>query len=148
MSSPDTIALASTLVNLSAIGFIIFFGTATLIPMVPGLPQSRKPESVELDLYTVFSFSHRLIKKFRADRSVFILMFVSLLFIITGLSSLLYILTDCDSFLNFSIYLSVISVVALIVCISWVVIPAAVVFFIKKDEIAQIHEYIAAAYEK
>ena len=142
MSSPDNIALASALVNLSVIGFIVFFGTTTIVPMVYGLSLSRNSE-----LYP-YGFSYRLIKKIKADRSVFILTFVSLLFIITGLSSLLYFLTDCDSFLTIAIRLSVLSMVALILCISWIVLPATVLFFIKKDNIAKIYEYIVAAYEK
>lgn len=146
MNSPDT--MASALVNLSAIGFIIFFGIATLLPVVYGLSLSRKREPVELEFDHVFGFSYRLIKKIKSNGSVFILMFISLLFIITGLLSLLYFLTECDSFLTVAIFLSISSVVALIVCISWIVIPAALFSFIMKDEIAQIREYVVAAYEK
>jgi len=141
MSSPDTIALASALVNLSAIGFIIFFGIATLVPAVYGLSLSRERETIESEFDRVFGFSYRLIKKIKSNVSVFILIFISLLFIITGLLSLLYFLTECDSFLIVALFLSIFSIVALIVCISWIVIPAAIVAFIMKDEIAQIREY-------
>ena len=147
MSSPDTIALASVLVNLSVVGFIIFFGTATIVPVVYGLSLSRKSESGGGNLYR-FGFSYRLIKKIKSDNSVFILTFISLFFITTGFSSLLYFLTDCDSFLTAALYLSVISVFALIACISWIVLPAVLVTFIKKDNVAKIYEYIVAAYEK
>lgn len=148
MSSLDSIALASALVNLSAIGFIIFFGIATLVPMVYGLSLSRKREQIESEFDRVFGFSYRLIKKIKSDLSVFILMSISLLFIITGLLSLLYFLIECDSFLIAALFLSIFSVVALIVWISWIVIPAAIVAFIMKDEIAQIREYTVEAYEK
>ena len=148
MSSIDTIALASALVNLSAIGFIIFFGIATLVPMVYGLSLSRKREQIESEFDRVFGFSYRLIKKIKSDVSVFILMSISLLFIITGLLSLLYFLIERDSLLIAALFLSIFSVVALIVWISWIVIPAAIVAFIMKDEIAQIREYTVEAYEK
>ena len=77
MSSPDTIALASVLVNLSVVGFIIFFGTATIVPVVYGLSISRRSESGRGALYR-FGFSYRLIKKIKSDNSVFILTFISL----------------------------------------------------------------------
>jgi hypothetical protein len=146
MNSPDTVA--SVLVNLSAIGFIIFFGIATIVPMVYGLSLSRKRESVELEFDQIFGFSYRLIKKIRSNGSVFVLTVISLLFIITGLLSLLYFLTECDSFLTAALFLSISSVFVLIVCISWMVLSAAVFAFIVKDEIAQIREYVAVAYEK
>lgn len=145
MSSPDTIALASALVNLSAVGFIILFGTAAFIPIVYESTIFRKRESVELELYAVFSFPYRLITRLGETRSVFALMFISLLFITAGLLSLLYFLTDCDSFLNVALWLSVVNVIALIVFISCIVIST---FYIKKDEVAQIYDYIAAAYKK
>ena len=148
MSSLDAIALASALVNLSAIGFIIFFGIATLVPMVYGLSLSRKREQIESEFDRVFGFSYRLIKKIKSDNSVFILTFISLFFITTGFSSLLYLVTDWDCFLTAALYLSVISVFALIACISWIVLPAVLVTFIKKDNVAKIYEYIVAAYEK
>jgi len=147
MSSPDNIALASALVNLSVIGFITFFGTATIVPVVYGLSLSRKSEQGKAELYR-FGFSYRLIKKIKANHSVFILTFVSLLFIMTGLLSLLYFLEYRDIFLTAALHLSVLSMVALIVCISWIVMPAVLFSFIKKDNIAKIYEYIVAAYEK
>ena len=113
-----------------------------------GLSLSRERETIESEFDRVFGFSYRLIKKIKSNVSVFILIFISLLFIITGLLSLLYFLTECDSFLIVALFLSIFSIVALIVCISWIVIPAAIVAFIMKDEIAQIREYTVEAYEK
>lgn len=147
MSSPDNVALAAALVNLSVIGFIIFFGIVTIVPVVHGLALSKKSEPGAAEVYR-FGFSYRLIKKIKGDNSVLILTFISLLFIITGLLSLLYFFTDCDSFLTDAILLSVLSVGALIVCISWIVLPAVLFSYIKKDDIAKIYEYIIAAYEK
>ena len=146
MSSPDTVAVASTLVNLSAVGFIILFGIAAFIPMVYESTIFRKRESVELaELFAVFSFPYRLITRLGDARSVFALMVISLFFIITGLLSLLYFLTDCCSFLNVALCLSVLNVVALIICISCIVLST---IYIKKDEVAKIYDYIAAAYKK
>ena len=102
-----------------------------------GLSLSRRSESGEGSLYR-FGFSYRLIKKIKSDNSVFILTFISLFFIIICFSSLLYLVTDWDCFLTAALYLSVISVFALIACISWIVLPAVLVTFIKKDNVAKI----------
>ena len=145
MSSPDSVALASALVNISVIGFITFFGTSTIVPMVHGLSQTVKDE--KNDLYKM-GFSYRLVKKIKEDKSVFWLTFVSLLFIITGLFSLLYFIFDDNNLLTASLHLSVVSMVALILCISWIVVPAVIFAFIKKDSVAKIYEFIVAAYDK
>lgn len=145
MSSPDSVALASALVNISVIGFITFFGTATIVPMVHGLSQTVKNE--KNNLYKM-GFSYRLVKKIKEDKSVFLLTFVSLLFIITGLFSLLYFVFDYSNFLTASLHLSVVSMVGLIICISWIVVPAIIFAFIKKDNVAKIYEFIVAAYDK
>jgi len=145
MSQPDTVALASALVNISVIGFITFFGTSTIVPMVHGLSQTVKGE--KNGLYKM-GFSYRLVKKIKEDKSVFWLTFVSLLFIITGLFSLLYFIFDDSNLLTASLHLSVVSMVALILCISWIVVPAVILAFIKKDSVAKIYEFVVAAYEK
>ena len=139
MNSPDNVA--STLVNFSTIGFIVLLGTATFIPMVYELTLLRKNESVSLLRY----YPYRLISRLGGTLSIATLMVTSLLFITTGLLSLVYFLYNNDVFINYALYLSIIIVIILLLYVICILICALP---FQKHEIDQIMDYTAVSYEE
>lgn len=87
MSSPDE--LAAILVGLSTVGFIIFFGVATFIPVALEL-LGNKQSAAEL----LFRYPYRLISKIGETWSIAFFIILSLSFIVSGSLSLFYILFD------------------------------------------------------
>lgn len=139
MNSPDTIA--SALVNFSTVGFMILLGTATFIPMVYELTILRKNKSVEL----LRRYPYRVISRLGGTLSIVALMLTSLLFIITGLLSLIYIVSDNIIFIKYALGLSIAITIILfsyVVCILVCALP------FQKHEVDQIIDYIPSSYEK
>ncbi len=132
MNSPETIA--SVLVSFSAIGFIVLFGTATVVPMIYELTVLRKNESVVL----LRRYPYRLISRLGETLSIVVLMITSLLFVVVGLLSLIYFLTNNGSFLDYAVYFSIIIVLILLFFIACIVISAIPY---KEHEINQIIDY-------
>ena len=64
MSSPD--AVASALVNFSAVSFVLLLGTATFIPMAYELTLLRKGDPVEL----LSRYPYRLISRLGGTLSI------------------------------------------------------------------------------
>ncbi len=139
MNSPDNVA--STLVNFSTIGFIVLLGTATFIPMVYELTLLRKNESVRLLRY----YPYRLISRLGGTLSIATLMVTSMLFITTGLLSLVYFLYNNDVFINCALHLSIIIVIMLLLYVICILICALP---FQKHEIDQIIDYTAVSYEE
>ena len=139
MNSPDTVA--SALVNFSTVGFMILLGTATFIPMVYELTILRKNKSVEL----LRRYPYRVISRLGGTLSIVALMLTSLLFIITGLLSLIYIVSDNIIFIKYALGLSIAITIILfsyVVCILVCALP------FQKHEVDQIIDYIPSNYEK
>lgn len=140
MSSSPPEFIAQTLVNFSTIGFIIFFGTAAFIPTVLELTVLRKHETELLLMYP-----YRLISRLGETWSIFIIMCISLLFVVTGGFSLYYLFNNEGIFISIAKFfiLSTLSLVFLyMIGIIIYAIP------IKKREIKQIIEYSNVGYRK
>lgn len=140
MNSPDSVA--SVLVNFSTIGFMVLLGTATVIPMIYELTILRKNTDKSVELLR--RYPYRVISRLGETWSIVVLMITSLLFIITGLLSLTYLLFNNNIFIDFALYLSIIIVTILtlyVVCILICAVP------FKKHEIDQIIDYIPPSYK-
>ena len=139
MSSPD--AVASALVNFSAVSFVLLLGTATFIPMAYELTLLRKDETAKL----LSRYPYRLISRLGEDRSIGTLMVTSLLFIAIGVLSLAYLLSNNNIILNFALYLSFSVEVILFL---YVVAMLLWALSYQKKEIEQIIDYSNARYEE
>lgn len=133
MNSSSAEFVAQTLVNFSTIGFIIFFGTAAFIPTILELTVLRKNETELLLMYP-----YRLISRLGETWSIFFIMCISILFVITGGLSLAYLFANENILIDISklfISLTLFLVFLFMVGITIYAIP------IKKREIMQIIDY-------
>lgn len=140
MSGSPADFVAQTLVGFSTIGFIIFFGTAAFIPTVLELTVLRKNETDLLLLYP-----YRLISRLGETWSIFFIMCISVLFVITGGLSLFYLFDNVDMIINgakLSISITLIFVFLYMIGMILYAIP------IKKKEISQIIEYSSFGHGK
>lgn len=135
MNSPDSVA--SAIVNFSTVGFMILIGTATFIPMIYELTilQKNTDKSVEL----LRRYPYRIISRLGGTLSIVALMLTSLLFIITGLLSLTYLLFDNIIFIKFALGLAIVILIILFVYTVCILISA---LSFQKHEVDKIIDYI------
>jgi len=140
MNSPDSVA--SALVNFSTVGFMIMMGTATFIPMIYELTilQKNTDKSVEL----LRRYPYRVISRLGGTSSIVALMLTSLLFIITGLLSLTYLLFNNIIFIKFALGLAIFILIILFMYTVCILISA---LSFKTHEVDQIIDYIPANYK-
>ena len=140
MNSPDSVA--SAIVNFSTVGFMILMGTATFIPMIYELTilQKNTDKSVEL----LRRYPYRVISRLGGTLSIVALMLTSLLFIITGLLSLTYLLFDNIIFIKFALGLAIVILIILFVYTVCILISA---LSFQKHEVDQIIDYIPPNYK-
>ena len=135
MNSPDNVA--SAIVNLSTIGFMVLLGTVTVIPIIYELTILRKDTDKSVELLR--QYPYRVISRLVGTWSLFVLMISSLFFIITGLLSLTYFLFGNDIFIDFALRLSIFVLIILIFYIICILICALP---FKEHEVDQIIDYI------
>jgi hypothetical protein len=133
-------AVASALVNFSAVSFVLLLGTATFIPMVYELTLLRKDTPIDL----LSRYPYRLISRLGETGSICTLMGTSLIFIAIGLLSLAYLILKDELVLTSALYLSF--VVEVILCLYVAVILICALPY-KKKEFEQIKDYGSASYE-
>lgn len=135
MNSPDSVA--SALINFSTVGFMILIGTATFIPMIYELTilQKNTDKSVEL----LRRYPYRVISRLGGTLSIVALMFTSLLFVITGLLSLTYLLFDNIIFIKLALGLAIVILIILFMYTVCILISA---LSFQKHEVDQIIDYI------
>lgn len=128
--------IASILVIFSLIGLVIFFGTILIVPMVYELVIFRRGEKLALIL--IHHFRYRLIIRIAQIWSIIYLLNLSFVFIVIGLLSLLYLVTNNDSILLIAIYLSIISLLLTIIYIVFITLSS---FSYSREETKQILDY-------
>ena len=135
MNSPDSVA--SALVNFSTVGFMILIGTATFIPMIYELTILQKDTDKSVELLR--RYPYRIISRLGGTLSIVALMLTSLLFIITGLLSLTYLLFDNIIFIKFALGLAIVILIILFVYTVCILISA---LSFQKHEVDKIIDYI------
>lgn len=139
VNSPDSVA--TTLVNFSTVGFIVLLGTATVIPIIYELTLLRRDESVQL----LRRYPYRLISRLGQTWSIVTLMVTSLLFILTGILSLTFLLFGGNIFIKSALHLSVGIEVILILYVFCILICALP---FQKHEVDQIMDYTVVSFEE
>jgi hypothetical protein len=134
-------SIASVLVGFSTVGFIILFGTATIIPIIYELTVLRKSQSVTLLEY----YAYRLITRIGEKWSIVVLMITSLSFAVVGLLSLIYIQFGNQELLTGAMYLSIFVISLLVVYIIIITVSAMI---INKDELQRIIEFSTSGIKK
>ncbi|MCZ7401558.1 MAG: hypothetical protein O8C61_04990 [Candidatus Methanoperedens sp.] len=117
MNSPE--GLAEVLVGLSNVGFVVFFGVASFVPIVLEKSLfSRKQDSAEL----LFRFPYRLILRLGETTSIVLLIILSFLFILSGLFSLFYLVLNINILLVIAETLSLLIMLLAILFILYIVV--------------------------
>lgn len=130
MNSSEVIA--PMLVSFSTVGFIIFIGIATFVPMAYDI--LTRDKSVGIARY----YPIRLIARFSKTSSIRYLMVISFLFVLTGLLGLIYLLFENVIILTIALVLAILIEFFLLIFILYISLDA---ISIKKRELIQIVDY-------
>ncbi len=131
----STEVIVPTLVNFSTFGFLIILGIAAFVPMVYDLMLNKKNTSVNrVQFYPI-----RLISRLVTTYSISYLLVLSFVFVLVGLSGLLYFSIGSEIFIIIALNLAIIILILLLIFIVYITLSA---IHYNKDEINEIIEFM------
>ena len=132
----STEVIIPTLVNFSTFGFLIILGLATFIPMAYDSILNEKSGSA------VQHYPIRLTSRLANVYSVSCLLVLSLVFVLIGLSGLLYFISGHDHYVKVALYLAITVLILLLLFISSIAVSA---ISYNKKELTEIVDFMNSA---
>ena len=132
----STEVIIPSLVNFSTFGFLIVLGLATFIPMAYDSILNKKSGSA------VQHYPIRLTSRLANVYSVCCLLVLSIIFVLIGLTGLLYFLNGHEYFIEISLYMAIVVLIILLLFISLISVSA---ISYNKKELTEIVDFIYSA---
>ena len=129
--------IASALLGFSSLSFVIFFGTATFIPMTFELTIKKESSRIAIELLS--NFPYRLVMRLKHDYSVFVLLVISLSFAVVSFLTLLYCVTNEAVIIESALWIATILSFILIIFFLIIFISA---YTMSQEEIKTLLNYI------
>lgn len=129
--------IASALLGFSSLSFVIFFGTATFIPMTFELTIKRESSRIAIELLS--NFPYRLVMRLKHHYSVFVLLAISLSFAVVSFLTLLYCVFNEEYIIKYALWIATVLSFILIIFFSIIFISA---YTMSQEEIKTLLNYI------
>ena len=129
--------IATALLGFSSLSFVIFFGTATFIPMTFELTIKKESSRIAIELLS--NFPYRLVMRLKHNYSVFFLLVISLSFAVVSFLTLLYCVTNEEYIIKYALWIATVLSFILIIFFSIIFISA---YTMSQEEIKTLLNYI------